>query len=258
MKVTAIQNDIVWADQRSNRDSFSKILDSVPGSDLYVLPEMFSTGFATEPDGIAEEEPSASLEWMLGQAAARNAAIAGSVSLHCGDGSYRNRFYFVKPDGTYSFYDKRHLFTYGGEHLRYTSGSSRTIVEYKGVRFLLIVCYDLRFPMWCRNRDEYDVMLCVASWPRPRAEAWKTLIKARAIENQCYAVAVNRVGSDPYCVYQGDSMIIDPYGVPAAECVPDKVSTATAEMDMAALSAFRTKFPVLKDTVLYKDWNENF
>ena len=258
MIVSALQNDIFWCDREKNSESFGKLLSQAPASDLYVLPEMFSTGFATEPQGVAEEEPSPSLKWMQERASELGGAVAGSVSLKAEDGKYRNRFYFVKPDGSYQYYDKRHLFTYGGEHLRYTSGTGRTVVEYKGVRFLLTVCYDLRFPMWCRNRDEYDVMLCVASWPRPRAEAWKTLLKARAIENQCYVVAVNRVGSDPYCVYQGDTMIVDPYGVPCASCGAGKVESATALLDMDALRAFREKFPVLKDTVYYKDWNENF
>lgn len=258
MIVSALQNDIIWCDKEKNFESFGKLLAAAPASDLYVLPEMFSTGFATEPQGVAEEEPSVSLGWMKKRAAELGGAVAGSVSLKAADGTYRNRFFFVKPDGSYQYYDKRHLFTYGGEHHRYTSGNERVIVEYKGVRFLLTVCYDLRFPMWCRNRDEYDVMLSVASWPKPRAEAWKTLQKARAIENQCYVVAVNRVGNDPYCVYQGDTMIIDPYGVPGAFCAAGKVETATARLDMDALKAFREKFPVLKDTVLYKDWNENF
>ena len=258
MIVSALQNDIIWCEKEKNFESFGKLLAAAPASDLYVLPEMFSTGFATEPQGVAEEEPSVSLGWMKKWAAELGGAVAGSVSLKAADGTYRNRFFFVKPDGSYQYYDKRHLFTYGGEHHRYTSGNERVIVEYKGVRFLLTVCYDLRFPMWCRNRDEYDVMLSVASWPKPRAEAWKTLQKARAIENQCYVVAVNRVGNDPYCVYQGDTMIIDPYGVPSASCAAGKVGTATARLDMDALKAFREKFPVLKDTVLYKDWNENF
>lgn len=257
MKITIVQNDILWCNQSGNFESFSRMLDGSPSSDLYVLPEMFSTGFVTEPDGVAENDPSPSLEWMRSKAASLSGAVAGSVALRSADGSFRNRFYFVRPDGTFDFYDKRHLFTYGGEHLRYTSGGSRTIARWRGVRFLLTVCYDLRFPMWCRNRDEYDVMLCVASWPAPRSGAWKTLAAARAIENQCYVAAVNRVGSDPSCVYQGDSMIIDPYGSAIAACRVGEASTATAQLDPDSLKTFRDKFPVLKDTLYYKDWNEN-
>lgn len=230
------------------------------GSDIYVLPEMFSTGFATNPEDCAEAEDSISLNWMKCQAAELDAAIVGSVSLRTADNSFRNRCYFVKPDGSYDYYDKRHLFTYGGEHLRYTSGDKRVIVKFRGMRFLLTVCYDLRFPMWSRNLDNYDAAICVASWPVARADVWRTLIRARAIENQCWFLAVNRVGDDPTPLhYRGDSAIIDPYGHPAAECAPEKVSVAEAELDMKSLNEFREKFPVIKDTILYNDWkNESF
>ncbi len=257
MKITIVQNDILWCNQSGNFESFSRMLGCSPSSDLYVLPEMFSTGFVTEPEGVAENDPFPSLAWMRSKAASLGGAVAGSVAVRQADGSFRNRFYFVRPDGTFDFYDKKHLFTYGGEHLRYTSGGSRTIVEWRGARFLLTVCYDLRFPMWCRNRDEYDVMLCVASWPSPRSGAWKALAAARAIENQCYVAAVNRVGSDPSCVYQGDSMVIDPYGAAVAACPVGEASVATATLDLDSLKAFREKFPVLKDALYYKDWNEN-
>jgi len=260
MKAVIIQCDIAWCDPAENHRSIQQMMHAHKGADLFVLPEMFSTGFATKPAECAESEDSISLQWMKRQSAELDAAIVGSVSLKAADGTFRNRCFFVKPDGSYEFYDKRHLFTYGGEHLNYTSGDKRVIVEFRGVRFLLTVCYDLRFPVWSRNLDNYDAAICVASWPIARADVWRTLIRARAIENQCWFLAVNRVGDDPTPLhYRGDSAIIDPYGHAAAECIPEEVSIAEAELDMDELNAFREKFPVIKDTILYSDWkNESF
>ena len=145
------------------------------------------------------------------------------------------------------YYDKHHLFTYGGEHNHYTAGDKRVVVEWRGVRILLEICYDLRFPIWSRNRGDYDMIIYVASWPTPRVEAWKALLVARAIENQCYVAGVNRVGDDPNCTYCGGSSIIDPYGRHLAICADSCECEASAEIDMEALEAFREKFPVLKD-----------
>jgi predicted amidohydrolase len=206
---------------------------------------MFSTGFCTLPEGIAESE-GLSLDWLKAKAAAMNAAIAGSVATE-EQGKYYNRFYFVKPDGSVEYYDKRHLFTYGGEHNHYTAGDKRVVVEWRGVRILLEVCYDLRFPIWSRNRGDYDMIIYVASWPTPRVEAWKALLVARAIENQCYVAGVNRVGDDPNCTYSGGSSIINPYGRHMAICADNCECEVSAEIDMEALEAFREKFPVLKD-----------
>ena len=160
---------------------------------------------------------------------------------------FYNRLYFVRPDGSVEHYDKRHLFTYGGEDKHFTRGNRRVVVAWRGVRLLLEVCYDLRFPVWSRNRGDYDAALYVASWPKSRVEAWSTLLRARAIENQCYVVGVNRIGEDPNCEYCGCSAIIDPYGRTLAECERDKECLAEAELDMEALRAFRAKFPVLRD-----------
>ena len=246
MKVTILQRDIEWCAPEVNLQRAGKAIDSHVGSDLYVLPEMFSTGFCTEPRGVAEGEQGATLEWMRRKAAETNAAIAGSVAVEV-KGRYYNRFYFVKPDGEVAYYDKKHLFTYGGEHLRFTAGEKRTVVEWRGVRILLEVCYDLRFPVWARNRGDYDMILYVASWPVPRIAAWSALLVARAIENQCYVAGVNRVGVDPTCEYNGASVVIDPYGRIMAECALDEECEATVEIDMEALNAFRGKFPVLND-----------
>lgn len=146
-------------------------------------------------------------------------------------------------------YDKRHLFGYGGEGKSFSAGNKRQVVEWQGVRFLLQVCYDLRFPVFSRNsaKEPYDAIIYVASWPVPRIEAWRTLLKARALENQCYVIGVNRVGTDPNCNYNGYSAIINPYGRALGECVSDNEETAVATLDMAELQTFRKKFPVLDD-----------
>ena len=246
MKVEILQHDIIWANHAENIKHLDAMINQHPGADLYVLTEMFSTGFATEPEGIAEPEGSETLQWMKRKAQACDAAIAGSVAIEK-EGKYYNRFYFVKPDGTVTYYNKRHLFTYGGEDKHFTRGEERVIVEFRGVRFLLLVCYDLRFPVWSRNRGDYDAMLYVANWPTPRAEAWKALLRARAIENQCYVAGVNRVGTDPSCEYCGGSAIISPYGQTLSACEDSQECVAEAELDMQALEAFRQKFPVLND-----------
>lgn len=246
MRVTILQRDIAWASPELNIKRIDEAIESNAGADLYVLPEMFSTGFCTEPRGIAECANGGSLAWMKRKAKAIDAAIAGSVAVE-EDGRFYNRFYFVKPDGEVTAYDKHHLFTYGGEHLRFTPGRERKVVEFRGVRIMLQICYDLRFPVWVRNRGDYDMILYVASWPTPRINAWSSLLVARAIENQCYVVGVNRVGEDPSCQYCGGSVVIDPYGKHIASCEDGREMEASAEIDMEALRAFREKFPVLLD-----------
>lgn len=261
MRVTVLQQDIAWADGASNRDAATRAIASSPRSDVYVLPEMFSTGFTTDPAGIAEKD-SETLQWMQRKANELNAAIAGSVATQCAD-KYYNRFYFVMPSCGQSeqegtginavSYDKHHLFTYGGEDKKYTKGDDRVIVEWRGVRFLLQVCYDLRFPVFSRNSVgncndmPYDCIIYVASWPESRRRVWDILLRARALENQCYVCGVNRVGSDPVCKYNGGSCIIDAYGRTIAECEDDKEASATADIDIEKLNAFRKKFPVLND-----------
>lgn len=246
MKIALLQRDIVWGDPEKNMERLDEEFARIPRADLYLLPEMWSCGFATEPEGYAETEPGAALEYMVRKSSELDAAVAGSVAVKA-DGSFRNRFYFVKPDGMVSHYDKHHLFTYGGEHLRYGAGQEKVTVEWRGVRFRLIVCYDLRFPGWSRNDNGYDVLLCVASWPQSRVEAWKALLKARAIENQCYVAAVNRVGDDPGNHYSGASMVIDAWGRVVAECADGQECSVCLELDLNALEAFRKKFPVLGD-----------
>ena len=254
MKINLIQTDIVWGDPQANCAHLDKLLADAAPADLYVLPEMFTTGFATLPDATVEHEPSAGLAWMQRKAKELNAAIAGSIALDVIPGEdpespfkCANRFYFVRPDGTFEQYDKRHLFGYGGEGKRFRGGSERVIINYQGVRFLLAVCYDLRFPVWLRNRDDYDAILLVASWPDVRRFAWDTLARARAIENACYVAAVNRVGSDPACTYNGGTAFIGPYGETLAEAADGQERVISGEIDLDHLAAYHAKFPILED-----------
>ena len=245
MKVSILQHDIVWGKPAENRQRLAEQIAAQPHADLYVLTEMWSTGFATEPIGLAERD-NASLEWMKQMAQQQNAAIVGSIAVE-EDGWFYNRLYFVKPDGSVAYYDKRHLFAYGGEDRYYSRGTKRVVVEWRGVRFLLTVCYDLRFPIGMRNHNDYDALICVANWPTQRIEAWNTLLRARAIENQCYAIGVNRVGHDSVCEYCGESAVIHPYGHAIAACERNKEGYAEAVLDMQALADFRKKFPVLSE-----------
>lgn len=254
MVITLLQQDIVWGNPAANQEAAERAILAAENSDLYVLPEMWSTGFATEPEGIAESDGS-SLNWMKQMANRLDAAVAGSIATET-EGKYYNRFYFVKPaingsDNEIEYYDKHHLFTYSGEHLRYTAGERRVVVEWRGWRFLLQVCYDLRFPIFARNcadgPDAYDVALYVASWPTSRRAPWDALLRARAIENQCYVCGVDRTGDDPACHYNGGTAIIDAYGTTVAACPDGEVSSITVELDKDKLSAFRKKFPVLSD-----------
>ena len=251
LKVALLQKNIAWGDPVKNRKNFSNAMELCGKADLYILPEMFSTGFCSKSQFFAEPSGNSSLEWMKECASRFNAAIAGSIAIDEG-GIHYNRFYFVKPDGATEFYDKRHLFTYGGEDNFFKGGKERRIVEYNGFRILLQVCYDLRFPVFSRNMKDYDLAVYVASWPASRAEVWSALLKARAIENQCYVIGVNRVGDDPESHYSGNSIAIDAYGHTVATCTPEKEETVCAELDLAELEEFRKKFPVLEDRDIFE------
>lgn len=259
-RISLLQTDIVWADPAANQRIAEEMMLKAEKSDIYVLPEMFSTGFATQPQGIAEvvTVPDASpsgiptcstLEWMKRMADKLDAAVCGSVAVCEEDSKFFNRFYFVKPGGEVSVYNKKHLFTYGGEHLRFTAGEEPLRVEWRGLIYNICICYDLRFPIWSRNTKEnpYDVQIYVASWPDSRRAPWDALLRARAIENQCFVAAVNRVGSDPSCHYNGGSCLIDAYGNTVAACEDNKAEAITVELDIARLRKFREKFPVLMD-----------
>lgn len=250
MKVTLLQTDIQWAQADKNILDAERMIAENAGSDLYVLPEMWSTGFATEPHHIAHEEnANAALQWMQAAARRHHCAISGSVAVHLADGTFRNRHYFVdgRAGKTY-FYDKHHLFTYGHEDQYFTPGNDHLIVDYNGWRLLILTCYDLRFPCWSRYTTgrEYDAIIIVANWPDSRQEAWNVLTQARAIENQCYLVGVNRVGDDAKCHYIGGSVAVDVTGHVVARCGTD-VEAMSVELDKEELEYRRSKFRVLDD-----------
>ena len=247
MKVSLLQYDIAWCSAEQNAKIVDNLVERVGETDLLLLPEMWSTGFVMNPDGVAEADGGRSLEWMRLTAARLDAAVAGSVAIREND-EYRNRFYFVRPDGSYDFYDKHHLFSYGGENRCYTPGQERRVVEWRGVRFLLLVCYDLRFPVFARCRDDYDAILLCANWPVSRQHSWEVLLQARAMENQSYVLASNRIGSDDMCEYQGGTMIVNPYGDILQRCPDQMEAVVSMELDMEMLAAFRAKFPVLQDS----------
>lgn len=246
MKITLIQTDLLWNDPAGNRARFEQKIAEAGSADLIVLPEMFSTGFCTQPRLAAEPLGGETLPWMKRIAQKTDCALAGSVAVE-ENGNYFNRFYFVKPDGSVSQYDKRHLFTYGGEHKEFTAGDKRVIVEYKGWRILLQICYDLRFPVWSRNRNDYDLALYTANWPTPRVDAWSALLRARAIENLCYVAGINRTGTDPNCSYCGKSALLDFKGQTLEDVEPGKEALLSAELDADALRDFRKNFQALQD-----------
>lgn len=259
MTIALYQQDIVWGSPAENmrraEEAFAAafgdgaLSSSAEGGvrhvDLMVLPEMFTTGFCTDPSQAAAgvgDGPEA-VAWMRRMAVRYDAAVAGSVAV-AEEGGYFNRMYFVRPDGSTEYYDKRHLFAMGGEADHYTAGRRCVVVEWRGVRILLQICYDLRFPVFARNRGDYDMIIYAADWPAPRIAVWDTLLRARAIENQCYVAGVNRVGSDPWCSYCGHTALIDPYGRDTAVC-PEEETVVIGGIDMDFLRAFRKKFPVL-------------
>ena len=253
MRVTILQTNIKWADPDANQKALESALLSSEKSDLYVLPEMWNTGFMA-----SQESKGDSLIQNLTELSRRfDAAIAGSMDVE-EDGKRYNRFYFVTPTDVYT-YDKRHLFSYAGEDKSFTAGKERTVVEWRGVKFLLQVCYDLRFPCFSRNNLKletrnlkpkeplYDAIIYVANWPASRRKVWDVLLQARALENQCFVIGVNRVGDDPNCHYDGGSAIIDAKGRILAQVPDNTAASATAALDMESLIAFRKKFPVLQD-----------
>ena len=241
-RIALIQRNIAWLNIDANLMDIEAMLEGVK-ADVVVLSEMFQTGFATNPSDAVDD--GRTLKWMLQMANKLDAAIVGSCAVKVGE-EYRNRMYFVKPTGEVEYYDKWHLFSVGGESNSYTRGRERKVVEWRGVRYLLAVCYDLRFPVWSRQRGDYDAIIYVAAWPTPRREVWQTLLKARAIENQAYVVGVNRTGDEPTLNYSGDSAVVDYYGRCMVECGGEE-KVANVEIDINKLNAFRDKFNVSAD-----------
>ncbi len=248
LQVSLIQTPLHWHQPAQNREMFTELMAPLQGcTDLIILPEMFTTGFTMSPERVAEPEQGETEQWMQQQAATLQTAICGSLAIRTSDG-YVNRLLFVSPDGLVQHYDKRHLFRMGGEHNHYLPGTERKVFSYLGWRILPLICYDLRFPVFSRNRDDYDLMICVANWPEPRRNPWRILAQARALENQSYVAAVNRCGSDDNGLsYSGDSMLIDQKGEKIIDQSAGEAFVSTASLDLPALQQFRHNFPAYLD-----------
>jgi omega-amidase len=256
LTVTLIQPDLDWEDKEKNLGKFEKLFQSLKQKqDLIVLPEMFSTGFVVEPRSIAESPDGTTFRWMKEQSASLGCVITGSLVIEV-DGKFYNRLVWMRPDGDFSTYDKRHLFRLGNEHLKFSNGGDKLIVELNGWKICPLVCYDLRFPVWSKNtfregKYEYDLLLYVANWPGRRSYAFRQLLIARAIENQSYVIAVNRVGMDGNGImHQGDSAVLDFKGRHIIEIPPGVEDVETISLDLDSLMHFREGFTV------GLDWDE--
>ncbi|CNK95116.1 putative hydrolase [Yersinia mollaretii] len=247
LKLTLLQQPLVWLDAQANLRHFEMLLEPLRQRDLIVLPEMFTTGFAM--NAVENAQPEAEIvAWLRHWASQTNALIGGSVALKIADGAV-NRFLLVEPSGKVHHYDKRHLFRMAGEHHHYLAGIERKIIEWRGWRILPQICYDLRFPVWARNQQDYDLALYVANWPAARTKHWQTLLAARAIENQVYVAGCNRVGDDDNGHhYQGDSLILDMQGEALAQAAPNQAAQLDAELSLEALQVYRKAFPAWRDT----------
>lgn len=257
LRTTLVQTDLYWQDIDANLAMMEeKIWQIDEDTDLIILPEMFNTGFSMNAEKLAEPMNFKTFKWMNQMAKQKNAAICGSYIIKEST-NYYNRLYFIDPEGNFDFYDKRHLFRMGEEHLTYSEGKKRMIREFRGFKIMPLVCYDLRFPVWIKNQYdndadelEYDVLVFVANWPAPRTNVWDTLLKARALENQCYSIGVNRTGKDGEGIeYSGNSVVYDYKGLSLNEITNDP-SIQTIELNLEELKAFRKKFPV------YLDWDK--
>ena len=210
MKIAILQSDLAWENPIENRNNFENKINAIAGKvDLIVLPEMFTSGFTMNPNGVAETMQDKTVSWLKSIAKEKDTAITGSLIIE-ENGNFYNRLVFVFPSGEIETYDKRHLFTLAGENKTYTAGKEKLIVEYNGFKICLLICYDLRFPVFSRNTVGYDVLIYVANWPKLRTKAWDILLKARAVENMCYVVGVNRIGSDYNGLeYEGHTQAVD-------------------------------------------------
>lgn len=252
LTITTIQSNIIWEEKTANlRLLEQKIAGIEEKTEIVVLPEMFNTGFSMRPEALAETMQGETVEWMKRVSRENGIVLTGSIMIEEA-GNYFNRLIWMLPNGQYGYYDKRHLFAYGEEDKHYSPGNKRLIASVKGWKINLLVCYDLRFPVWARQKineegAEYDVLIYVANWPERRSHAWKTLLCARAIENQCYVVGVNRVGSDANNIYySGNSLVIDSLGQVLYHMADDEdVNTITLQKE--TLEDIRSKFPFWKD-----------
>lgn len=248
LAVTIIQADLHWEDAELNREMFNEKIEELSvETDLIILPEMFTTGFSMNAEILAEETNGNSLAWLQKQAKKSEVALTGSVIITEND-NYYNRLFFVFPDGSFKTYDKKHLFTLAHEQNTYSAGKERLIVEYKGWKICPLICYDLRFPVWSRNTENFDLLLYVANWPKKRTEAWDALLKARAIENMCYVAGVNRVGLDGNeHEYSGHSAIYNMLGKQISTLTNEVVFSETIQLDKDELNETRKRFAFLND-----------
>ena len=253
LKVTVIQADLVWENALQNRINFEEKINEIEThTDIIVLPEMFTTGFAMQPEHLAETMDGESIVWMLQLAKAKNSAICGSIIIKENE-QYYNRFLFVTPSGEVHQYNKRHLFSLAGEHKRYQNDNKQVIIDYKGWRICPLICYDLRFPVWARNTSNYDILIYVANWPKPRVTAWNTLLKARAIENMSYVVGVNRIGTDANGhEYNGNSIVLDELGNEITPLTENTEAILTTTLSKEKLLASRNKFNFLNDQDVFE------
>ena len=248
LKVVLVQTSLDWENPTLNRTKIDNKITQINKSvDLILLPEMFSSGFTMSPENVAETMQGETVNWMVETALKSNAAIAGSLVIK-DNGHYYNRFVFAKPDGTLEAYDKRHTFTLAGEDKVYKAGNERIIINYKGWKICPLVCYDLRFPVWARNTDDYDLLCYVANWPKPRINAWDALLKARAIENMSYCIGVNRVGLDANNYeYSGHSAAYDGLGEQFVKIADGEEQTAIVVLNKNHLKTIREKLMFLND-----------
>jgi omega-amidase len=245
LKIAIVQSDIIWESPEANLKKYSQLIDNIDSTDIIILPEMFTTGFSMQPEKLNESIDGVSVNWMKKVAQQQNAAVLGSLIIKENNHIF-NRAFWVFPDGKIEKYDKRHLYTMGQEHLHYSPGKDKLIVEFRGWKFCPLICYDLRFPVWSRNQESYDVLIYMANWPSPRHHVWKNLLIARAIENQTYCFGVNRTGTDGTGLkYLGDSAMVSPRGF--ADFMGDKESAKTFEISYSELHNFRKIFPLLND-----------
>jgi len=242
-----VQTNLVWEHPEQNRQFLAEKLQYINDADIIVLPEMFSSGFTMNAQKVSESMQGKTVSWMKDWASRKNVAIVGSLAIE-EHGSYYNRLLFVHPNGSIDSYDKRHTFTFAGEHNTYTSGSYKSIVDFKGWKICPLICYDLRFPVWARNVEDYYVLLYVANWPKVRMMAWDTLLRARAIENMSYCIGVNRIGLDGNNhEYSGNSAAYDALGNRLDSIIPDADTVEVVTLSKSELDAQRQKFNFLLD-----------
>ena len=248
MNITVIQPDIKWEDKTANFTEIEKlVIPLFNKTDLVILPEMFNTGFSMNPGALAEAPCMVTYAWMRSISSKGNFGLCGSYIIK--DGSvYYNRWVFVSPDGGTYQYDKRHLFSMGGEDKLFSQGRSRVVFNFRGIRMAPFICYDLRFPVWSRNHNDYDLAIYSANWPEVRRNVWRSMLIARAIENQAYVAGSNRIGTDGTGIrYHGESMIVDPKGEIMAKGDDNKICSVTCTISPEELESFRQKFPVMND-----------